>query len=259
MYAALYARAPVVITDAMANAYDARVRDVDARYGASLRAAFGEYRDAEARARQSTPFMWRLTTSGEERAGVERARREAREALRALRKEEKSRDAAMREARSELGLWSDLGVGDAKALFKKKYEGGKIFATRQTFWDGLSLMLRGKSDESTVSFLLRWMMIALSNFTVGMIFAIFGFAFALPRVIASFSVSIWSAVAFYVVALVAAVAIVASVLVATYGGAAGTAYVLVKHVGPTLARIDDGADRRRRRIDGRAYRRPHAD
>ena len=258
LYVAFYARAPVQITDAMATAYETRLREVDTEFGESLTSALREHRQAEMRVRELTPFMWRIRASGGTRMRIDEAKREARKTFNKLRAEERKRDEAMRLARSELGLWSDLGVGDAKALFKKSYERGKVFATRSTFWDGLSLMLRGKSDESTVSFFLRWGMIVLSNFTVGMISAIVGFAFALPSLIGSFSVSLWSATLFYIIALVSATAVVASILFAMYGTAAGSAYVLVKHAGPALARLDDADARRRQRIDQRAFnRRPH--
>ena len=258
LYVAFYARAPVEITESMARAYETRLRQVDVEFGESLSAALREHHEAEMRVRDLTPFMWRMRASSDKRVMIDQAKRDARKAFNNLRVEEKKRDAAMRTARSELGLWSDLGVGDAKALFRKSYERGKVFATRSTFWDGLSLMLRGKSDESTLSFFLRWGMIVLSNFTVGMISAVVGFAFALPGLIRSFSVSIWSAAFFYFIALVSAIAVVTSFLLAMYGTAAGSAYVLVKHAGPVLARLDDADARRRQRIDQRAYnRRPH--
>ena len=252
IYVAFYARAPVEITPTMQRRYDDALRRVDEEIGEALRRVSSSYYDAERELRAVTPFGWRFTATPSQRSRIEQAKKRQRDAARALRVEERKRDAAMREARSELGLWSELGVGDAKALFKRSYERGKVFATRSTFWDGLHLMLRGKSDESTISFLLRWAFIAVSNFTMGMLSAIFSYAFALPGLIFSFSTSIWSGVAFFLVALVSAVSVVASVLALFYGGAAGGTFALVKYAGPALARLDEAEDRRRARIGQRA-------
>lgn len=258
LYVACYARAPVVVTDDMRMRYESALRRVDEDLGASLREAEATYREAQRALRAATPFGWRFVATESDRARVDTMRRKHREAERALAVEERKRTNAMRLARSELGLWSELGVGDAKALFRSSYERGKIFATRSTFWDGLSLILRGKSDESTVSYLLRWLMIALSNFTVGMLSAVFSYAFALPGLIGSFSTSIWSAVAFYAIALVAAVSVVVSILLALYSSAAVSTYAVVKYAGPALARLDAAEERRRERIEF-SRRRPHHD
>ena len=248
LYVAFYARPPVEITPAMRRRYEEALLSVDSELGESLRRANVAYLESESEFRAMTPFGWRFTASSSARAEIERARQRRRAAEESLAREEKKRQIKMREARSQLGLWSELGVGDAKALFRRSYERGKVFATRSTFWDGLSLMLRGKSDESTLSFFLRWMMIALSNFTVGMMSAIFSFAFSLPGLISSFATGAFSAVAFYCVALVAAISVVATTLLLLYGGAAGGTYALVAYAGPALARLDAAEERRRARI-----------
>ncbi|CAL57725.1 unnamed product [Ostreococcus tauri] len=253
MYVAFYARAPVEITPRMRARYDAALSAMDEELGATLREAEGDYRNAELALRAATPFGWRFSATVTHRARVDAARRRRNSAERKLAEIEKKRTEAMRAARSELGLWSELGVGDAKALFKRSYERGKIFATRHTFWDGLSLILRSKSDESLISFFLRWLMIALSNFTLGMFTAIFSYAIALPGLIRSFSTSIWSAFAFYFVAVVAAVSVVVSILLAMYSAAAGGTYALVKYAGPALARLDAAEERRRARIGQRSH------
>ena len=92
------------------------------------------------------------------------------------------------------------------------------------------------------------MMIALSNFTVGMMSAVFSFAFSLPGLISSFATGAFAAVAFYCVALVAAISVVATTLLLLYGGAAGGTYALVAYTGPALARLDAAEERRRARI-----------
>ena len=227
----------------MRRRYEEALSSVDSELGESLRRANVAYLESESELRAMTPFGWRFTASSSARAEIERARRRRRAAEESLAREEKKRQIKMREARSQLGLWSELGVGDAKALFRRSYERGKVFATRSTFWDGLSLMLRGKSDESTLSFFLRWMMIALSNFTVGMMSAVFSFAFSLPGLISSFATGAFSAVAFYCVALVAAISVDFS-LSRVWKRDTGSNTC----AGPALARLDAAEERRRARI-----------
>jgi len=251
MYVAFYAAPLVETTPKRLARYEEALRRVDEEFGDGFRGAMSEYTDADRDLARLTPFGWRFTSGPQHKERVAAAKRRLRVSSKRLAAEEKKRDEAMREARSELGLWSELGVGDAKALFKRSYERGKVFATRHTFWDGLSLILRGKSDESTLSFLFRWLMIALSNFTMGMLTAVFSFAFTLPSLIRSFSTSIWSATAFYCIALVACVSVVSSILFAAYGTAAATTYAVVKYAGPALARLDDADARRRARIGQR--------
>ena len=41
------------------------------------------------------------------------------------------------DAKAELGLWSDAGVGEGRKLFWSAFERGKVFGRRQTFWDAL--------------------------------------------------------------------------------------------------------------------------
>ena len=41
------------------------------------------------------------------------------------------------DAKAELGLWSDAGIGEGRKLFWNAFERGKVFGRRQTFWDAL--------------------------------------------------------------------------------------------------------------------------
>ena len=41
------------------------------------------------------------------------------------------------DAKAELGLWSDAGIGEGRKLFWGAFEQGKVFGRRQTFWDAL--------------------------------------------------------------------------------------------------------------------------
>ncbi len=41
------------------------------------------------------------------------------------------------DAKAELGLWSDAGIGEGRQLFWSAFERGKVFGRRRTFWDAL--------------------------------------------------------------------------------------------------------------------------
>ena len=51
------------------------------------------------------------------------------------------------DAKAELGLWSDAGIGEGRQLFWSAFERGKVFGRRQTFWDALV----SASDQILVS------------------------------------------------------------------------------------------------------------
>lgn len=44
------------------------------------------------------------------------------------------REATRVQARQQVGLWSEVGVGEMRALFWKSWQEGKDFAKRMTFW-----------------------------------------------------------------------------------------------------------------------------
>ena len=94
---------------------------------------------------------------------------------------EDGRTAAVSLAVGALGLWSALGIDETKELFRKSYDRGKVFATRQTFYDAFFSLLSGRTEENIVEFVLRWVMIALSNFTVGMASAVISFHAVAPH------------------------------------------------------------------------------
>jgi hypothetical protein len=140
-------------------------------------------------------------------------------------------------AKSELGLWSALGIDEAKALFKKAYDSGKVYATRSSYYDTFFLILNGRSDDSMVELLLRWGFQVLANFTVGMIRAVFHFAFLLPALIRDYGASTLSAVSFFVAALVAGTSVAFSLLLLLFGTAGGVTYGVVA-VAPTLMKLE---------------------
>jgi ABC-type phosphate/phosphonate transport system permease subunit len=129
-------------------------------------------------------------------------------------------DAALRVAKSELGVWSEAGLEESRALLWRSFESGKVFAQRQTFWDSL-FNLMGSRDKDWLYLLLQLLSTALINYTIGTVMSVFAFALSLPTFLASFAPSWPSAIAFFALAVVASASVVASYLLLLYvaGGA----------------------------------------
>eukprot|EP00227_Mantoniella_beaufortii_P007927 CAMPEP_0197577228 /NCGR_PEP_ID=MMETSP1326-20131121/1933_1 /TAXON_ID=1155430 /ORGANISM="Genus nov. species nov., Strain RCC2288" /LENGTH=312 /DNA_ID=CAMNT_0043140263 /DNA_START=274 /DNA_END=1208 /DNA_ORIENTATION=+ len=235
LFVAFVARPPVTITDEMQTRYfekmeDANSVNVEGRMAAeqALLQAQGDVRDAQV-------WFWYFAPESRARVaaarGVERLKQGDADVFR------RERDNMLREAKGELGLWSSLGIDEAKALFKKSYERGKLFATRSSYYDMFWLIIAGRSDQNMAELLIRWGFTVLSNFTVGMISAIVSFMFALPALISTFATSTASAVAFYFVASVSAASVVLSFLLLLYGTAGGAVYGMAQ-AAPAMARIE---------------------
>mmetsp|Transcript_34275 Transcript_34275/g.64610 ORF Transcript_34275/g.64610 Transcript_34275/m.64610 type:complete len:215 (+) Transcript_34275:114-758(+) len=69
-------------------------------------------------------------------------------------------------AKKTVGLFSSFAVGEVRQMFWDFVERGKIFAKRQTFWNGLFMVLESR-DGNLFSFLLEWLLALLVNFTIG--------------------------------------------------------------------------------------------
>ena len=171
------------------------------------------------------------------RANVARLRTRERALLDVAKRHRDAHATRVRDAKKKLGLWSALGVAEAKALFKRAYESGKVYATRTSYYDTFWLILAGRSDDSLIELLLRWGLQVLANFTVGMTTAVLRFAWALPSLIASFGADTLSAAAFYGVAVVSAASVASSLLLLLFGTAGGVTYGVVA-AAPALARLE---------------------
>ena len=254
LLAAFAAPAPVTTTPEMRERYFAKMERADALDRAERESAEEALRDATRRLRRADRFMCAFSPSC--RANRDRLRDARRIKLAEANRHRDAHAALVNDAKAELGLWSDLGVGEAKALFRRSYERGKLFATRSSYQDAFWLIVAGRSDDSMLELLLRWGLHVLSNFTVGMVGAVFHFAWALPGMIRTFAGSdgVMSGAAFFLVALIAGASTAASLLLLLFGTAGGVTYGVVK-VAPVLARLEGGRGGRRARI--RHERHPH--
>lgn len=137
------------------------------------------------------------------------------------------RERKMKDAKAYVGLWSDFGMAEVRARFWGAFDKGKLFAQQQTFYHMLIRVLSAR-DEDVVSTILNWIFVALSNFTTGLLGALFYFFFSLVNMVFSYQPDPLSAIAFVVLGFVGAASVIASYLFAMYGMVASGVYVVGK-------------------------------
>ncbi len=222
IFLAFFAR-PFPVTQEQFEEYEKKLRLIDSPEGGLGEArlnAEDAYRSTRTELYETKRFGWRLR-GGSEKSKVLELQRKEKEQWRALKALNKERERKLRDARSVLGIWSEEGVRETKKKFWEKYEGGKVFATQQTFYDAFNALLYGRSDDNELEFMIRWTFTILVNFTVGMFGAIIGFTFSLPSVIYGFGASSFSFISFFILAVISAISVVLTLLGVLYGGAIG--------------------------------------
>jgi len=151
-------------------------------------------------------------------------------------------DAQISAAKRTVGLFSTYGVSEARELFWRRFAQGKQFAKNQSFWDLIfgGMMSMGR-DEGLASFLLRFVIHVLFNFTLGIIGAAVGFMWTLWSVIQTFQPGLLTGSLFFLLASIAACSFLVSWLIGLYTIAAGGA-VVIGHA-TMRARIEAGNPR----------------
>jgi len=257
LFVAFGARPPVTVTDAAQERYWREMEAADAFDAAPRLEAERDLARAAAATRRANGAL--CFASAGCRANVARLRTRERALLDVAKRHRDAHATRVRDAKKKLGLWSALGVAEAKALFKRAYDSGKVYATRTSYYDTFWLILAGRSDDSLIELLLRWGLQVLANFTVGMTTAVLRFAWALPSLIASFGAGALSAAAFYGVAVVSAASVASSLLLLLFGTAGGVTYGVVA-AAPALARLEQSQRQaeRQRMLRERARKGPGA-
>lgn len=151
--------------------------------------------------------------------------------------------ARMSDAKSVVGVFSEVGVDEVKDSFWQYFGAGKAFAKRQSMWDMMFMGIRKMSrDESMMEYVLKVLMQVLINFSMGLIAALFIFVFSLWGIIKSYQPNPLAALAFFIGASCAAFAFVSTYLFAIFGAAAGGVYGIAK-VAESQARLEQGQRR----------------
>jgi hypothetical protein len=244
LYAVFFAPAPVALTPERVAAYQLRLKEADGLLR-DVAAAERHLMEQEFRVREVQPWFWRLRP--EARAAVA-ARRPAADAAREVAAAARGRRAAaLRAAKAELGVWSEAGVEESRALLWSSFDSGKVFAQRQTFWDSIFTVLNSR-DKDWLYLLLQLLFTAITNYTVGALVAVVVFAFSLPGLLASFAPSWPSALAFFAVSLVGAAAMVATYLAMLYAAGGAVVYTAASFASVQRARLAQGGGAPRQRL-----------
>lgn len=135
---------------------------------------------------------------------------------------EAKRDGLVKEARSEVGIWSTIGVGEVRGMFWDAWERGKEHAKRWTMMDAIFMMFpTGERERTIVTVILQIVFQYLVNLTMGLISAMFIFLWNVGSLCYLYGESLLSGVAFFALVAVTCVSVTA-----TYLGAIGSVVTL---------------------------------
>ena len=218
VYLVLYVSAPVTVTPAMEAEVSEQMRLAETLDGHAE--ALDEWERQSALMDDARVWFWRWRPKYAERVRYLQPDYDA--ALAKVDDFESKRVALRRDALSVVGVWSDYGLHDARNLFWDTFEGTKSFAKRQTFWDMLFTVGRS-SDDGLLGLVLRAVLTAAFNFTVGVVFAIFAFAWKVWGLLAAYNASLFSfsGLAFFTVSVLSAAAMLWTYVFVIYGTIVG--------------------------------------
>eukprot|EP00960_Hanusia_phi_P053805 762462-Hanusia_phi.AAC.8 len=146
---------------------------------------------------------------------------------------------ALSEAKSKVGIFSLYAVEEARELFWGTFAQGKGFAKRASMWDLLFMGLGSMGrDEGLASFILRFVIQVLFNFTLGLVGALVAFIWYLWDVVRSYQPDPVTAVISFLLFSIAAISMVATYLIALYGSVAASGYMIVR---TAVLGIDNGS------------------
>lgn len=226
LFIAFLAPAPVTITKEAVARYEHALSKA-ASQAPDLAAAERALSQASFAAANEASWFWRFQ-GPEKREAVHKARARERAARARLEKIYLKGDEAVAEGKQALGLWSQAGVDESRKTFKRAFESGKVFARRQTLWDGIMRALfDSREDRHPVVLIVELIATAVVNFASGAVMSVVVFASALPSLIRSYRPGFFSGVLFFFVALLGAVSAAAAFIGALAAAGAGAAYGVV--------------------------------
>lgn len=130
IFAVFFAPAPVKLSKEAVEAFHQSMRSVEGVETKLLR-AHTLYEEARVDQAQHKVWFWRFRP--EYRSLVKEKQPSVDAAYGTMRELGKERDRYMRKAKRTLGVWSDAGVEESRAMLWKSFETGKVFAQRQTY------------------------------------------------------------------------------------------------------------------------------
>eukprot|EP00050_Salpingoeca_kvevrii_P020971 m.104782 g.104782 ORF g.104782 m.104782 type:complete len:287 (+) comp9114_c0_seq1:802-1662(+) len=224
LYLCLYATAPVQITPEMQTEFLSKLREAENVEG------WDEAAEAmqEAHYRYEEVYVWFWRFRSPYNKLVPERYAELQDAERRFDGVNAERMELLRDANAIVGLWSSHGVETARQMFWERYQGGKDFAKRQSFFDLFFLALTSR-EEGFGELLVRFVLEVAFNFTIGLVISVISFAFGLWSLIVAYKASFLSGLVFFLVCMLAASAFVWTFIFLMYGSIAGGGYLLVRH------------------------------
>ncbi|KAK9811408.1 hypothetical protein WJX72_003432 [[Myrmecia] bisecta] len=222
----------------MLQRFETKVREASKSTPERL-AAEQRWIEADLELQDAKVWFWRFRA--EHRPTVHEKQKVEAAARAVLVQQEKERDKRISDAKAELGLWSELGLHESRALFWRSFESGKVFARRQTFWDTVVNIMTAR-ERNALTMALELLFTALINFTVGMFVSVFAFVFRLPSLLMSYQPSLVSGLTFFAVSFVGAVSVVLGFLGLLYATSATALYAAASLVASTR-RVEGGGQR----------------
>jgi len=135
----------------------------------------------------------------------------------------------IKEARSEVGIWSTIGVGEVRQYFWHAWEQGKEHAKRWTMMDAFMMMMPGERDRTIVHVIMQLIFQYVMNLSVGLISAMCIFLYNVGTLTYAYGESLFSGVAFFLLVATTVVSVIFTYLGLLTGGVVvGTSYVLKK-------------------------------
>ena len=129
--------------------------------------------------------------------------------------------AATARAKSELGLFSRVGITEAREQFWASFAGGAAYARRATMWDALFVGMRSMGrDEPLLQFAVQMLFRFLSNLTVGIASGVLHFWWRVVGIIRSFNPSFLGGLTFFACAILAGASFFVSAVATLFGGTA---------------------------------------
>lgn len=132
------------------------------------------------------------------------------------------RAALTREGKAALGLWSEFGFSEMRALFWERVGQGKDFGSRMSMWNMLFSI--GDRDRGIASIIANIVM----NFTIGLVGALVAFVWNLPSLIAGYGAGLLSGSFFFFLFAFAALSTVAAFVAGLFGTVIGGGILAVK-------------------------------
>eukprot|EP00949_MAST-11_sp_MAST-11-sp1_P002911 g2911.t1 len=234
----MYAPAPVNIdADARTN-YELSLLKADSVKG--LHKAEAAYYDKMDEMQSAKVWFWRFRS--EHRAAVARIQPEVEKAKAIYDEKKRQKHQLVLAAKRAVGIWSQYGVDETREQFWRSFQSGKDVAKSMLFYDMLFSM--AERNENLMEYFVKVAMRAVSNYTLGMVYATISFLWNLGSIIWSYSPNPASGIIFFAVAGFCAMCVIGAFLLMIYATCFGGFMFLRQQASQQRRRYNNGMPQR---------------